>query len=62
MEIIQLNQVKDRTANGGYTSIHDDGSFVERKLIITDDDGNTITLTNEQIGELYLRIKPPLAG
>ena len=47
---------------GSYQSIHDDGSNGQRMLFITDDEGVTVTLKNEQIGELYRRIKPPLAG
>jgi len=48
--------------NGGYVSIYDDGFQAERNLFITDDDGNTVCLKNEQIGELYKRIKPTMAG
>lgn len=35
---------------------------VDRRLYITDDEGNTAILKNEQIGELYHQIKPGLAG
>ena len=45
-----------------YVDIHDDGYFYDRGLFITDDDGNTVVLKNEQIGRLYDGIKPPLAG
>jgi hypothetical protein len=62
MKIHEMALIKDPKHNGGYTSIHDDGPFVERALYITDDDGNTVKLKNEQIGELYRRIKPALAA
>ena len=62
MQIFQTQRVKDPNYNGGYTSIHDAGFSVERELHITDDDGNTVILKNDQIGELYLYIKPGLAG
>lgn len=61
MKICQTSETKE-SSNGGYASMHDDGYYVERKLIIEDDDGNTVTLKNEQIGELYKSIKPPMAG
>ena len=48
--------------NGGYLSIHDMGKLADRTLYIEDDDGNLVTLKNEQIGELYKAIKPALAG
>lgn len=48
--------------NGGYISIHDDGYQAERTLHITDDEGNTARLKNEQIGQLYKQIKPALEG
>lgn len=62
MEIVEIVVPVDEKRNGGYFSIEDDGSSVQRKLVITDDDGNTVVLKNEQIGELYKRIKPALAG
>ena len=61
MKIWQTSQTKN-DCNGGYVSIHDDGWLAERRLVITDDDGNTVTLKNEQIGELYKAIKPAMAG
>ena len=62
MEIYETALIKDPKHNGGYVSIYDDGTFVERTLYITDDDGNTVKLKNEQIGELYRQIKPALAA
>lgn len=52
----------DGYGNGGYVSIHDDGFQAERLLYIEDDAGHSITLKNEQIGQLYKFIKPSLAG
>ena len=48
--------------NGGYVSIHDNGFACQRELFITDDEGNTVKLKNEQIGELFNHIKPSLMG
>ena len=62
MKIIQYDFIKDPLFNGGYGSIYDSGDAVDRTLAITDDAGNTVTLKNEQIGELYRRVKPLLAG
>lgn len=62
MQIFQTQRVKDPDYNSGYISIHDSGFSVERELHITDDNGNTVILKNDQIGELYLYIKPGLAG
>ena len=62
MEIHETSLIKDLKHNRGYTSIHEDGTFVERTLYITDDEGNTVKLKNEQIGELYRRIKPAIAA
>lgn len=45
-----------------YVSIHDPGGSVERRLYIEDDEGRMVVLKNEQIGELYLAIKPAAAG
>lgn len=53
---------KNPDANGGYYSIHDGGENVERLLFIEDDEGNSVKIRNEQIGELYRLIKPALAG
>ena len=63
MKIWQTQQMKEgkENFNGGYLNIHDDGSHAERKLYIEDDEGNRVILKNEQIGELYKRIKPILA-
>ena len=61
MKIWQTLQQKDEKANGGFISIHDKGFLAERKLVIEDDEGNTVCLKNEQIEELYNRIKPGLA-
>lgn len=61
MQIWEISETKN-DCNGGYVSIHDDGWLEERRLFITDDDGNTVTLKNEQIGELYKAIKPALVG
>jgi hypothetical protein len=49
-------------ASGGYSSIHDCTKTSSRELWITDRDGNTVCLHDEEIGELYRGIKPPLAG
>lgn len=54
--------MKNPNANGGYYSIHDGGKNVERLLFIEDDEGNSVKIRNEQIGELYRLIKPTLAG
>jgi len=47
----------------GYVSIHDKGDgHIRRNLFIRDDEGNTVCIKDEQIGELYKAIKPALAG
>jgi len=61
MQIWQTSKTNEDD-NSGYVSIHDDGWLLERRLIITDDNGNTVTLKNEQIGLLYRAIKPAMAG
>jgi hypothetical protein len=61
MQIWQTQQIKS-DSNSGYISIHDDGFLAERRLFIKDDNGNTVCLKNEQIGELYKQIKPAMAG
>lgn len=61
MKVFEISTPK-KDCNCGYTSIYDDGFFNERKLIIKDDEGNTVTLKNEQIGKLYRTIKPAMAG
>ena len=58
MEIIETSLIIDPTHNGGYTSIYDDGTAVDRTLFIQDDEGNVVMLKNQQIGELYDRIRP----
>lgn len=62
MDIWLTSTPKNEDCNSGYVSINDDGFISERKLYISDDDGNMVTLKNEQIGELYRAIKPALAG
>lgn len=62
MKIHEITIANEEIPNGGYLSIHDRGEEVERLLVIEDDDGNVVRLKNEQIGELYDRIKPILAG
>lgn len=63
MKIFETTRCKpDGCGNGGYVSIHDDGFQAERLLYIEDDAGRSITLKNEQIGQLYKFIKPGLAG
>ena len=42
-----------------YVSIYDPGNESERWLYIEDDEGNTVVIKNEQIGELFKFIKPP---
>lgn len=62
MKITQLITIKDGNYNGGYVSLSDNNKYVDRILSITDDDGHTVIIKNEQIGELYRSIKPGLAG
>ena len=62
MEIFTISNNKKPECNGGYVSIHDDGFACERTLMITDDDGNTVKIKNEQIGKLFNHIKPAMMG
>jgi hypothetical protein len=44
--------------NGGYVDIDDDGFQAERSLLITDSQGNSVCLQNEEIAKLFYHIKP----
>lgn len=56
--------ITEMIGSGKWVDISETSSefSVDRRLYITDDEGNTAILKNEQIGELYHQIKPGLAG
>jgi len=62
VKIFEVTTPVREDVNGGYADIDDNGFQAERTLVIIDDDGNTVRLKNEQIGELYRFVKPVLAG
>ena len=63
MEIHKYTLTSKNVNNGGYVSIDDPGGDnIHRVLIIKDDEGNLVKLENEQIGELYKKIKPIFSG
>jgi len=62
-KVWQVTSTSKELTNGGYVGIHDKGDeHVRRNLFISDDEGNTVCIKDEQIGKLYKAIKPALAG
>jgi hypothetical protein len=62
MQILLISKDKDPDSKQMYVSIMDPGMYSDRTLYISDERGGSIELKNEEIGELYNALKPPLAG
>jgi hypothetical protein len=62
MQILIIEKDKDPGHGPMYVSIMDPGTYSDRTLYISDERGGSIELKNEEIGELYKALKPPLAG
>lgn len=62
MQILIIEKDKHPGEGPMYVSIMDPGTHSDRTLYINDERGGTVELRNEEIGELYKALKPPLAG